>query len=66
MDKQKALTILEGVHQDYYGQWIIPHYYKSCKKEISLTNGERATIFAEDEVEDFLDYVKQLIKNAED
>ena len=66
MDKRTALTILEGVHKDYYEQWIIPHHYQSCKKEITLSDGNKAIILVEDAVYDFIDYVKKLIENAED
>lgn len=65
MDKQKALSILDSIDQDLYGEWKIPHRYRHCKKEITLPNGEKGTIVVEDEVHDFLDYVKNLIENAE-
>ena len=65
MDKQKALTILQSIYQNHYGQWLIPHHPQHCKKEITLLNGEKATQVMEDGVYDFLDYVKNLIENAE-
>ena len=66
MDKQKALTILQGIYKNHYGQWIIPHYPQYCEKEITLFNGEKATQVMEDGVYDFLGYVKNLIENSED
>lgn len=66
MDKHKALTILQSIHQDCYGQWIIPHNYRGCNKETTLANGEKAILLVEDEVHDFLYYVKKLIENEED
>lgn len=65
MDKQKALTILQNIHQNCYGQWIIPHYPQHCEKEVMLQNGEKATQVMEDAVDDFLVYVKNLIEQAE-
>lgn len=65
MDKHKALTILQNIHQDMYGEWRIPHHYKPCEKEIILANGEKTTLVAEDEVHDFIAYVKKLIENDE-
>lgn len=66
MDKQKALSILQGIHQNRYGQWFIPHCPQHCEKEITLGNGEKAIQVMEDGVYDFLDYVKNLIEKAED
>lgn len=66
MDKQTALSILQSIYKNNYGQWIIPHYPQYCEKEITLTNGEKGTQAMEDAVYDFIDYVKQLIENAED
>lgn len=65
MDKQKALAILQGIYQNHYGQWLIPHYPQHCEKEITLSNGEKAIQVMEDGVYDFLDYVKNLIEKAE-
>lgn len=65
MDKQKALSILQSIYKNHYGQWLIPHCPKYCEKEITLTNGEKAMQVMEDAVYDFLDYVKNLIENAE-
>lgn len=65
MNKQKALAILQSIHKNCYEDWIIPHCPKYCNKEITLINGEKATLVMEDEVYDFLDYVKNLIENAE-
>ena len=65
MDKQKASTILKSIYQNHYGQWIIPHCPQHCKKEITLSNGEKAIQVMEDGVDDFLDYVKNLIEKAE-
>lgn len=65
MDKQEALVILKSIHQNFYGTWIIPHYPVSCEKEITLANGEKATLVMEDGIYDFLDYVKHLIENEE-
>lgn len=66
MNKQKALSILATIHQDIFGDWLIPHCPQYCEKEITLGNGEQAIQIMEDEVYDFLDYVKNLIENAED
>lgn len=66
MDKQKALAIFQSIHQNCYGQWIIPHCPQHCEKEITLSNGEKAIQVMEDGVYDFLDYVKNLIENAEE
>lgn len=66
MDKQKALSILQSVQRDRYGQWLIPHYPQHCEKEITLGNGEKATQVMEDAVYDWLDYVKNLIEKTED
>lgn len=65
MNKQRALKILQSIHRDIYEQWIIPHDYQRCYKEITLPDGEIATQIVEDAVCDFLDYVKKLIENAE-
>ena len=64
MNKQKALSIFESIEQDWYGEWKIPHHYRHCKKEILLPNGEKGILVIEDEVVDFLCYVKKLIENA--
>ena len=64
MDKQKALTILQSIHQDRYLDWKIPHCPKYCNKEIILMDGQKVTQVMEDEVCDFLEYVENLIKNA--
>lgn len=66
MGKQKALTILQSIHQNCYGQWLIPHYPQHCEKEITLSNGEKAIQVMEDAVLDFIDYVKNLIEKADD
>lgn len=65
MEKQKALAILQGIHKNCYGQWIIPHYPQHCEKEITLGNGEKAIQVMEDGVCDFLDYVQNLIEKTE-
>ena len=65
MDKQKALNILQSIHKDKYFDWKIPHCPKYCAKEITLMNGQKVTQVMEDEVYDFLEYVKNLIENAE-
>lgn len=66
MNKQKALEILQSVHKDMYGEWRIPHKYKYCEREVTLSNGEKATFAMDDEVYDFIDYVKKLIENSEE
>lgn len=66
MDKQTALAILRHIHKDMYGQWIIPYYPRYCEKEVTLLNGKKATCVMEDAVYAFLDYVENLIENAED
>ena len=65
MNKQRALKILQTIHKDAYEQWIIPHDYQRCHKEITLPDGEKGILVFEDAVYDFLDYVKKLIENAE-
>ena len=66
MDKQKALTILQSIYQNHYGQWIIPHYPQPCEKVITLSNGKKAVQFMEDGVDAFLVYVKNLIEKEEE
>ena len=66
MDKNKALAILQSIHTDLCGNWQIPHCYKYCEREIILSNGEKATFAMEDEVYDFLEYVKNLIENVKE
>ena len=65
MNKNKALTILQSIHKDVYGNWIIPHSYKRIEREVILSNGEKATLVVEDEVYDFIEYVKTLIEREE-
>ena len=65
MDKQKALIILQSITKNCYEDWIIPHHPEYCREEITLLNGEKATLFMKDSVDDFLEYVKKLIENAE-
>lgn len=62
MNKEKALKILESITKNCYEDWIIPHHPEHCEEEITLPNGEKATIFMKDSVYDFLDYVKKLIE----
>ena len=66
MNKHKALAILQSIHQDIYNEWRIPHHYKRSNREVVLSNGERATIAMDDEVNDFLDYIKKLIEKEEE
>lgn len=66
MNKQKALSILQSIHQNLCNDWIIPHRYTYQKREVTLSNGEKATLIVEDEVEDFLDYIEKLIDKEED
>lgn len=66
MTKSKALTILQSIYKDIYGRWQIPPHIKYCEKEVTLSNGEKATIVAEDEVYNFLDYIKILIEKEEE
>ena len=63
MNKSKALAILQSIRKDWYDNWQIPHCYKHCNREVTLSNGEKTTIVIEDEVYDFLEYVKKLIEN---
>lgn len=65
MNKQIALKILQSIHKDVYEQWVIPHHYQRCNKEIQLPNGEKGILVFEDAVNEFLVYVKNLIENAE-
>ncbi len=65
MDKQKALSILQSIYKNHYGQWLIPHCPQCCEKEITLMNGEKAIQVMEDAIYDFLDYVKKLIEKEE-
>lgn len=65
MDKRMALSILTSIHQNLEGQWIIPHRYQYLEKEVTLSNGEKATLVVDDAVEDFLDYVEKLIEKEE-
>lgn len=61
MDKHRASAILQSIYKDIYGRWQIPHHPKYCNKEVTLSNGEKATVVVEDEVYEFLDYMKKLI-----
>ena len=63
MNKHQALAILQNIHKDVSGEWRIPHSYKVCQREVYLSNGEKATLAVEDEVYEFLDYVKKLIES---
>ena len=63
MDKHKALAILQSIRKDLCENWQIPPCYKSCNREVTLSNGEKATLIVEDEVYDFLEYIKKLIEN---
>ena len=65
MNKNKALTILQSIHKDVRGNWTIPHSYKHVEREVILSNGEKATLVVEDDVYEFLDYVKKLIESEE-
>jgi hypothetical protein len=65
MNKNKALTILQSIHKDVCGNWTIPHSYKRVEREVILSNGEKATLAVEDDVYEFLDYVKKLIESEE-
>lgn len=51
---EKALIIAESITKDWAGNWIIPHYYKPC--------GVHKNFTTTDEVYDFLDYIKELIR----
>ena len=66
MDKHTALEILKSIRKDLCENWNIPHRYKYCNREVSLSNGEKTNLLVEDEVYDFLEYVKKLIENAEE
>lgn len=66
MNKSRALQILKSIHQDIYNEWRIPHHYERSNREVVLSNGERATIVIDDEVNDFLDYIKKLIEKEEE
>ena len=66
MDKCKALAILQSIYKDISGEWRIPRKYKYCKREVTLSNGEKATFTMEDEVYDFITYVKKLIENTKE
>ena len=59
---EKALIIVESITKDWAGNWRIPHYYKSSDRTVTLNNGEPAKEFMTDEVYDFLDYIKSLIR----
>lgn len=58
----KALAIIDSICKDWAGNWRIPHYFKPCNDIVTLNNGEEAQRFQRDEVYDFLDYVKELIR----
>ena len=66
MTKLKALAILQSIHKDVYENWTIPHSYKRVEREVILSNGERATFAMDDDVYDFLDYIKKLIEKEEE
>ena len=66
MNKHKALLILDSISKDMYGEWKIPHWYKRCEREVTLSNGEKATLAVDDEVYEFIAYVKKLIENVEE
>ena len=66
MTKQTALEILQSIRKDLCENWNIPHRYKSCNKEVILSNGEKVNLLVEDEVYDFLAYIKELIEKEED
>ena len=61
-DPEKALIIAESITKDWAGNWRIPHYYKPSDRTITLNNGEEVKEFMTDEVYDFLDYIKGLIR----
>lgn len=65
MDKQKASKILNSITKNCYEDWIIPHWPEPCTKVITLSDGTKAMQVMEDSVYDFLEYVKNLIENAE-
>lgn len=66
MDKHKALDILSSIRKDLCENWQIPHRYKYCNREVTLSNGEKTNLLVEDEVYDFLAYIKKLIEKEED
>ena len=66
MDKHKALDILSSIRKDLCENWQIPHRYKYFNREVTLSNGEKANLLVEDEIYDFLAYIKELIEKEED
>ena len=66
MNKRTALEILSSIRNDLCENWNIPHRYKACNKEVTLSNGEKTNLLVEDEVYDFLAYIKKLIEKEED
>lgn len=65
MTKSEAMIILQSIHKDMYGRWQIPPHYQYCDKEVTLSNGEKAKLVVEDEIYDWLNYVKKLIEKEE-
>ena len=59
---EKALVIAESISKDWAGNWRIPHYFKPSDRIITLNNGEEVKESMTDEVYDFLDYIKELIR----
>ena len=66
MDKSTALEILASIRKDLCENWNIPHRYKACNREVVLSNGEKTNLVVEDEVYDFIEYVRNLIERQED
>ena len=66
MDKHTALEILSSIRKDSCENWNIPHRYKYCNREVILSNGEKTNLLVEDEVYDFLVYIKKLIEKEEE
>lgn len=63
---EKALIIAESIRKDFAGNWIIPHHYKPSDQSLILCTGEATMEVKMDEVYDFLDYIKELIRKEID
>ena len=62
IDPEKALIIAESIGKGWDGNWIIPHHYKPSDQSLILYTGDATMEVKMDEVYDFLDYIKELIR----
>ena len=66
MNAEKALAILQSIHEDECGEWRIPHHIKAVNMEVTRSDGEKVHVAYVDDVDEFLAYVKQLIENQKE